>query len=74
MRDKNGRFAKKTDIIINIPSFFSLIKYFIIIIIFAPWLHLLIFKFDTISIIEDTLSYLFGSNDVTNCKCPETPY
>ncbi|KWW26393.1 MAG: hypothetical protein AUK63_2646 [bacterium P3] len=77
MRDKNGRYIKKQqNIIIDMPSISSLIKYSIIIFIFAPWIYILVYKFDLFSIIEEVLSYLFGPKIIgspgSNSK--ETPY
>jgi hypothetical protein len=80
MRDKNGRYMKKqTNIIIDIPSLSSLFKYAIIIFVFAPWIHLLIFKFNLLLFIEEFLSYLFGPKIIeqsSECKCKsgEPPY
>ena len=77
-REKNGRFAKKNNIEINIPSIASLVKYSILLILFAPWLYLLI-KFDAKKILENGLSNLFGPGECIcpnqkPCICPETPY
>ena len=78
MRDKNGRYAKKPqNIIIYIPSLASLIKFCIMLFIFSPWIYIFIFRFDIMSVIEGTLSYLFGPKIITEsqeCKGKETPY
>ena len=78
-REKNGRFAKKNVVEINIPSISSLIKYSIIFIIFCPWLYLII-KFNVKNFLEYGLSLLFGPGECNcpkgECTCPtqERPY
>ena len=66
-REKNGRFAKKNNIEIMLPSLSSLIKYSIILAIFSPWFYLLI-KFDVKNFLENGLSALFGPGE---CICPK---
>ena len=70
MRGKNGRFIKSIknpSIEINFPTPQSLLKYFILLIIFLPWIYLSFFKFDLTSILENAFGKLFGPND---CSCP----
>ena len=78
MRDNKSRYTKKKqNIIIDIPSLSSLIKYSIIIFIFASWIYTLIFEFNMISILEEFLSYLFGPKNISqfsDYKGKETPY
>lgn len=78
MRDKNGRYAKKSqNIIIDIPSPASLVKLAIIIFIFSPWIYIFLFKYDLLKVIEEIFLYLFGPKIIEqsqDCKGKDTPY
>ena len=77
MRDKYGRYIKKQNIVFDIPSLSSLIRYLILIFIFAPWVYIFIYKFEITVVIEEALSFLFGPriiNKNSDCKSKETPY
>ena len=42
-------------------------------IVFLPWIYLMVFKYDIMQFIEDKLSSIFGEKE---CECPKTktPY
>ena len=76
-RDKNGRFLTNKKIEIIIPSIGTFLKYFIMMLIFLPWVYLSISKLDLISVIQKALTSLFGPIDCEcDCECPsqKTPY
>ena len=58
-REKNGRFKKNPKFEIEFPSPKSIIKYLFILIIFLPWIYLMIFKYDIAHMLEIGLSKLF---------------
>ena len=66
-RAKNGRFMKESNIEIALPAPYSLFKYSILFIVLLPWVYLSLFKFDIISIFQDSSESLFNSN---RCTCP----
>ena len=77
MKDKYGRYINKQNIAFDIPSFSSLIRYLILIFIFASWVYIFIYKFEITVVIEEALSFLFGPRIINNnsdCNCKETPY
>ena len=77
MRDKNGRYIKKQNIVFDIPSLSTLIRYLILVFIFAPWAYIFLYKFEISTVIEEALSFLFGPkiiNKNSDCNCKETPY
>ena len=65
-RDKNGRFLSNKKIEIAIPSVASLLKYFILMLIFLPWAYLSVSKLDLISVAKNTMTSFFGP---INCDC-----
>lgn len=72
LREKNGRFAKNTKVEIDIPSLSSIIKFFMICFILAPWFYLILYKADIKELVENAFAKLFGP---VECTCPrETPY
>ncbi len=75
LRDKNGRFSKNQKVEIDIPSISVMLKYFIILFILAPWVYLILYKFDIKEIIENGFSKLFGPIDCScSCPSPDKPY
>lgn len=66
IRGKNGRFSKKKNIEIPISSPFSVIKSLLVVIIFLPWLYILIFRFEISKIVEEIFFFLLG-DDEKNC-------
>ena len=68
-REKNGRFKKNTKFEIEVPSPISMIKYLFMLIVFLPWIYLMVFKYDIMQFIEDKLSSIFGEKE---CECPKT--
>ena len=76
-RDKNGRFLSNRKIEIIIPSIGTFLKYFIIMLIFLPWVYLSISKLYLISVIQKEFASLFGPIDCEyDCECPsrKIPY
>jgi len=76
-RDKNGRFLRNKKIEIAIPSIGTFLKYFILILIFLPWVYLAISKLDLISVTKFALTSLFGPIEYDfTCEnpSPKTPY
>lgn len=73
MRDKNGRYTKRPNIEIYIPSFYCIIKYLILFFILSPWLYTLM-KFDILSVIENGFDSIFGPKVINECRKESPPY
>ena len=69
MRGKNGRFIKNPTIEFAFPTPYAIIKYFTLFFVFLPWIYLMIFKFDIITIFENAFVRLFGPYNFS-CKTP----
>ena len=73
-RDKNGRFSKEQRIEIPMPSPISFIKYILLIIIFLPWIYLMLFKFNFLNELQNWLMFLFGEKCLQKCENQNGPY
>ena len=67
LQGKNGRFVKTNNIEFNLPTPYSIIKYSILLFVLLPWIYLTIFKFNIISVLENSFETLFGPHE---CSCP----
>ena len=75
-RDTYGRFSKVQNIEIPLPSPISFIKYAILLLIFLPWIYLMLYKFDFLNQVENGMISLFGEKCQQKCSCPtqNNPY
>ena len=67
-RDGNGRFIKKYQIEISIPSPIALCKTLILIIIFLPWIYIIFYRFDVLRFFEELFSFMMGAKEFSQCE------
>ena len=68
-RDIHGRFSKNNTIEFSLPSFSFIVKYFLLLIVLLPWIHLVIYKINIGKLIEELLFTLFGPD---SCDGPDS--
>ena len=70
---RRGR-QKTQNIEISILSFTSLMKYLFLIILLSPWIYMIFFKFEAVSMLEASMEAIFGPGKEYECQNPKTPY
>ena len=73
-RDIHGRFSKNNTIEFSLPSFSIIVKYFLLLIMLLPWIHLFIYIINIGKLIEELLLTLFGPDSCETKNNGKAPY
>ena len=58
-RNSLGQYVKEDGIVIRVPGFKKLLQYALVILIFSPWIYVLLFRIDLKELFVTFMNYVF---------------
>ena len=58
-RNNLGQYVKEDGIVIRVPGFKKLLKYVLVLLIFSPWIYVLLFRIDLKELFVTLMNYVF---------------
>ena len=58
-RNNLGQYVKEDGIVIRVPGFKKLLQYVLVLLIFSPWIYVLLFRIDLKELFVTFMNYVF---------------